>query len=144
MANTFAEDLTNARSLNANNASIYLPEGSPSYSFANNRIEVVPDEWLVRKDDELVEFTDLEFQILSNFAQNPGRLLRSIDIRDTIWGSWRDGMSDNILQVCVSNIRKKLGRDDLGDPKYGAIQTVRGVGYRAAKSLKPRPKEDIA
>jgi DNA-binding response OmpR family regulator len=44
--------------------------------------------------------------------------------------------STKTLDVHVSGLRKKLG-DDSSDPRY--VHTVRGVGFRFARSVEPDP-----
>jgi DNA-binding response OmpR family regulator len=65
-----------------------------------------------------------EFQLLSVFMANTGRILTRTRLYEGVWGSDYDGLS-NVLDVYVNYLRTKL-------EKGGAarvIHTVRGRGY---------------
>jgi two-component system, OmpR family, response regulator MtrA len=64
----------------------------------------------------------LEFELLTELAQNAGRVVTRDRLLDRVWGlSFAGGT--RTVDVHVAQLRKKLGRPDL-------IQTVRGIGYR--------------
>jgi two-component system OmpR family response regulator len=74
------------------------------------------------RGDERIEFTAMEWAVLSCLARQPGRIYSRGDI-DTHLAREGLGESDsNSLEVIVSRLRKKLG------PL--AISTHRGLGYR--------------
>ena len=76
-----------------------------------------------------VELTRTEYQLLELLMLNPRRVLPHSMIYDRVWG-YDFGPSSNALRVYVGYLRRKL--EDAGAPPL--IQTVRGVGLRAAGS----------
>lgn len=76
----------------------------------------------VSVDDNPVELTAIEFDLLKALAENRGRVLSREQLLDKVWGGEYFG-EIRVVDVHLGHIRQKLGRDDL-------IVTVRGVGYR--------------
>ena len=71
-----------------------------------------------------VELTQREFDLLSELLKAPGRVFTREILLSRIWGY--DFLGDErIVDSHIKNLRKKLNSD--------CIETVRGVGYRAAK-----------
>lgn len=75
--------------------------------------------WL---DDDRVELTTTEFDLLEALAANHGRVLNREQLLEKVWGYDYYGDA-RVVDVHVGHIRQKLGERDL-------IATVRGVGYR--------------
>jgi two-component system alkaline phosphatase synthesis response regulator PhoP len=73
-------------------------------------------------DDEEVELTAIEFDVLSVLAENPGIVLSREKILEKVWGYDYYGEL-RVVDVHVGHIRQKLGDENI-------IATVRGVGYR--------------
>lgn len=80
----------------------------------------------VIRNDEKVELTYTEFEILQLLAQNPGRVFSKEQIYDMVWNEPYAG-DYNIVMSHISHIREKI-EDDPSHPVY--IQTVWGVGYK--------------
>ncbi|MDP6444124.1 MAG: response regulator transcription factor [Pirellulaceae bacterium] len=76
-------------------------------------------------EDESLDLTSAEYDLLELLAQNAGRALSRNDIYMQIHGTRYDGL-DRSIDLRVSRLRKKLG-DDPTRPKR--IKSVRGVGY---------------
>jgi DNA-binding response OmpR family regulator len=70
---------------------------------------------------EPVDLTTIEFGLLSNLAQNAGRVLSREQLLENIWGHDYFGEL-RVVDVHISHIRQKIGS------QY--IETVRGVGFR--------------
>jgi DNA-binding response OmpR family regulator len=66
-----------------------------------------------------------EFRMLEFFARNAGLVLSREHLLERLWEYDFDG-SSNIVDVYVSQLRRKLRRAGAGD----VIQTVWGVGYK--------------
>ena len=82
----------------------------------------------VRVDDEPIELTTKEFELLRFLAERPGLALSRQQILDGVWGY--DWFGDaRTVDVHIAQVRKKLG-------DAVEITTVRGVGYRL-ESAKP-------
>jgi len=80
----------------------------------------------VWKDDEPVELTTIEFDLLHALAQHRGRVLSREQLLERVWGHDFYGEA-RVVDVHLGHIRKKLETDP-ANPKF--IITVRGVGYR--------------
>jgi len=74
----------------------------------------------VTRDDQPVQLTAREYSLVELLALHRGKLISRTLIYDHIFGE-DDSSLSNLVDVHVSNIRKKLGAD--------FIQTRRGQGY---------------
>ncbi|MCW2512595.1 MAG: PhoR family transcriptional regulator [Mycobacterium sp.] len=83
----------------------------------------------VRLDDAEIVLTRTEFDLLDALSSRPGKVLGRRQLIDIVWGDNWVG-NDNIVDVHVGHLRRKLG-DDLTQPRY--VTTVRGVGYRMGR-----------
>jgi DNA-binding response OmpR family regulator len=99
-------------------------ELSPPRRFGALRINV--DSREVHIDDTPIMLTRTEFDVLAALSSRPGTVLSRRQLLESVWGdSWVG--NDNIVDVHVGHLRRKLG-DDPSLPRY--VTTVRGVGYR--------------
>jgi two-component system OmpR family response regulator len=87
------------------------------------RIEVDPAAKIVRLDDKPIDVTAKEFALLEALVRRAGRIVSRGDLEGLLYG-FGAAVDSNAVEVHVSNLRRKLGRD--------AIETVRGLGYRIA------------
>ena len=104
-------------------------------SCIGNRTEILEyeDKYkrnVVREENE-IELTYTEFEILLLLAQNAGVVFSKEQIYDTVWKEPYFG-DYNIVMSHIRNIREKI-EDNPSKPIY--IQTVWGVGYRFNKNL---------
>ena len=74
-------------------------------------------------DDQPIELTYSEFQILHFLAVRPGWVFTRSQIVDAVRGD-NYPVTDRSVDVQIAGLRKKLGRFSTH------IETVRGVGYR--------------
>ena len=86
---------------------------------------------LVVRNENEIELTYTEFEILLLLAQNPGIVFSKEQIYDSVWKEPYFG-DYNIVMSHVRNIRETI-EDNPSKPIY--IQTVWGVGYRFNKNL---------
>lgn len=77
----------------------------------------------VTVDDETLDLTPTEFNLLAFFMDRPGRVLNREALLDNVWGS-DVFVTDRTVDTHVKRLRSKLGAG------ADAIETVRGVGYR--------------
>lgn len=82
-------------------------------------------------NNEEIELTNMEFEILSLLANNPGRVFSKEQIYNLVWKEPYYG-DYNIVMSHIHNIREKI-EDNPREPVY--IQTVWGVGYRFNRNL---------
>jgi len=73
-------------------------------------------------DDEPVELTATEFDLLRTLVEHRGMVLSREQLLQQVWGYDFYG-EERVVDVHVGHIRQKLGEDRF-------IVTVRGVGYR--------------
>jgi two-component system, OmpR family, alkaline phosphatase synthesis response regulator PhoP len=81
----------------------------------------------VTVDDQPVELTAVEFDLLRALAENRGRVLTREQLLEKVWGGQYFG-EIRVVDVHLGHVRQKLGRPEL-------IGTVRGVGYRFEDEL---------
>ena len=79
----------------------------------------------VTVDDEEVELTARECNLLELFMRSPDRIFSRAQILEHVWGFDFDPQT-NVVDVLVRRLRQKLDQDT-GNSR---IDTVRGVGYR--------------
>ncbi len=95
--------------------------GAPSIlSFRHIRID--PGSRQVWMNDQPVELTTIEFDLLKTLAEHRGMVLSREQLLEKVWGYNFFG-EDRVVDVHLGHIRQKLEAEDL-------IVTVRGVGYR--------------
>lgn len=82
----------------------------------------------VQHDDNTIELTKKEYEIIEFLSQNPGQVFDKEQIYEKIWGFDGEGDSKTVTEL-VRRIRNKLSvytNDEL-------IQTVWGFGYKWTK-----------
>ena len=89
---------------------------------------------LVVRNENEIELTYTEFEILLLLAQNAGIVFSKEQIYDSVWKEPYFG-DYNIVMSHIRNIREKI-EDNPSKPVY--IQTVWGVGYRFNQALQIR------
>jgi two-component system alkaline phosphatase synthesis response regulator PhoP len=89
-------------------------------SFKHIRIDIGARK--VSVDENPIELTAVEFDLLKTLAENRGRVLSRKQLLERVWGGEYFGEM-RVVDVHLGHVRQKLGREDL-------IATVRGVGYR--------------
>jgi two-component system KDP operon response regulator KdpE len=93
------------------------------------------ERFRVIRDGEEVRLTPKEFELLTFFAQHPGRVLTHRAILKAIWGPHAVDQPEH-LRVLVGSLRKKIEVDP-ANPRY--ILTEPWVGYRFADAASDRP-----
>ncbi len=73
------------------------------------------------RDGERIDLTAREWAVLEALALRPGRIVAKPDLERLVLG-FDTVLASNALEVHVSSLRRKLGRE--------LVQTVRGMGYR--------------
>ena len=84
----------------------------------------------VRRNGTEIPLTHTEFRLLVALANRPGRVLTREALLDEVWGY--DFLGDSrLVDVAVQRLRARIETNP-GDPEL--ILTVRGAGYKAARS----------
>jgi len=90
-----------------------------------NDITIHPDAYMVTKNDEEIELTHREFELLHYLAQHIGQVMTREHLLQTVWGY--DYFGDvRTVDVTVRRLREKI-EDNASHPGY--LVTRRGVGY---------------
>ena len=100
-------------------------ESAPIIQIGPLVIDVVGHE--VRRGDEAINLTPLEFELLKTLAISPQRVFSRVDLLDEVW-NYKFQEDARLVNVHVQRLRSKV-EDDPSNPKV--ILTVRGKGYRA-------------
>ena len=110
-------------------------------SFRADNLTVNYDSQEVRKGDQPVSLSAIEYRLLFQLVRNAGHIVPRETLLARVWGDeYRD--QTDYLKVYISRLRAKL-EDDPERPRL--ILTERGLGYRftragaAAGSLPPGP-----
>ena len=89
-------------------------------------LRLIPMQRRVMLDGERLDLKPKEFDLLALLLSNLDRVYTREELLDIVWGIEYAG-GTRTVDIHVQRLRKKLG------PKYqGMIQTVFGVGYKAA------------
>jgi DNA-binding response OmpR family regulator len=94
-------------------------------------LTIDPSRHEVRRGDQAIELTRVEFRLLSAILGADGRVLSRDQLLDAVYGHDAAEVLDRTIDVHIRRLRDKLN-DDPDAPRY--VQTVRGVGYRAART----------
>jgi len=92
-------------------------------------LSVDADAREVRRGDEAVALTRVEFDLLAVLTERPGTVLSRGQLGERIFGEAFEA-DDRTMDSHVKNLRRKLGSPP-GGGDY--VETVRGVGYRASR-----------
>jgi DNA-binding response OmpR family regulator len=101
-------------------------DAPPVLDFGALVIDVVKRR--VTLDGDPIELTAKEFDLLLQFARNPGRVYTRAQLLDLVWGYGHDGY-EHTVNSHINRLRNKLEKDS-ARPAY--ILTVWGVGYKFA------------
>jgi two-component system KDP operon response regulator KdpE len=91
-----------------------------------NDLEIDLNARTVKKNNELIKLTATEYNLISLFARNEGKVLTHQFLLRTVWGPGFISQSQ-YLRVYIAQIRKKI-ENDPNRPEY--LITESGVGYR--------------
>jgi DNA-binding response OmpR family regulator len=120
-----------------------LPETTPPpidpYKIADGRVRVDDRNHTVYVDDEPVDMPFLGYSLLAYLA-HPKRVNVAQSKQQLLTNVWQypkgkvPASAMTTVRVHLMRVRQALG-PELGDPEYGAIRTVRTVGYYAVSKF---------
>lgn len=84
-------------------------------------------------NQQAVELTNREFNLLEYLMRSPGRVFTRTQILEHVWG-YNFNPSTNVVDVCIQRIRKKI--EPIGGANW--LESMRGVGYRF-RQPEPQP-----
>ena len=99
----------------------------PTRAFLDLEIDLDARE--VTRDGTPISLTRVEFDLLTTLTERPGAVLSRGQLGERIYGE-AFAADDRTMDSHVKNLRRKLDRPSAGGDY---IETVRGVGYRAAR-----------
>jgi two-component system, OmpR family, response regulator MtrA len=82
---------------------------------------------VVKRGDEVISLTPLEFDLLAALARKPRQVFSRELLLEQVWG-YRHPADTRLVNVHVQRLRSKVERDA---ERPEVVITVRGVGYRA-------------
>ena len=102
---------------------------------ANKVLRVGPlridlDAHEVKRDDEKLSLTPLEFNLLCTLAAKPNLVFSREMLLDQVWG-YQYKADTRLVNVHIQRLRSKI-EEDPENPKY--VLTVRGAGYKAGQN----------
>ncbi len=91
-------------------------------------VEVDLPKMRAKVEGRTVDLTPTEFQLLTTFVREPGRVFTRGQLLDALHGVTIDSY-ERAIDAHVKNLRRKI-EPEVGRPRY--VLTVHGVGYRFA------------
>lgn len=98
--------------------------GNPNPLLQIKGLEIDLISHTVKQADSVIELTAREWTLFEALLQHPGVLLSRAQLEDHLY-AFGSEIESNTVEVHISRLRKKLGRD--------IIDTVRGRGYRIVR-----------
>lgn len=95
--------------------------GNPNPLLHIGRLSIDLNGHRVQLDNQDVSLTSKEWAVLAKLIVQPGSVVSKAQLEEALY-SFNDEIGSNTLEVYVSRLRKKLGKD--------SIETLRGIGYR--------------
>lgn len=94
----------------------------------NEDIKILNEERIVLKNNEVVELTPKEYEVLLLLAKNKGKVFSRSELLDKVWGF--DYLGDSrTVDIHIQRIRKKLDTHK----NLSIIETIFGIGYKLIK-----------
>lgn len=93
----------------------------------SGNLEIYTLEGKVKKDNEDVALTSLEYRLLLTLIKHPKQIMSRNIILEALWDMAGEFVDDNTLSVNIKRLREKI-EGDSAKPEY--IITVRGLGYK--------------
>jgi len=99
---------------------------SPDAAFRMGELEVDLSRRVVKRNDQEVRLTPIEYRLLATLIKHAGKVLTHSFLLKEVWGPAHEHDTP-YLRVYMAQLRQKL-EDDSSRPKY--FLTESGVGYR--------------
>ncbi len=89
-------------------------------------IDIEPNNFIVKKNGEIINLTAKEFNLLKLFITHPGKVYTKVQLYREIWDD--NFLNDeNVVNVQIRRLREKI-ENNPSEPEY--IKTIWGIGYR--------------
>ena len=100
------------------------PESPEVFRFGNTEVDFARCE--VRRGQDTIDLSALEFKLLTAFVRSRGRVLTREQLLDAAWG--RDvSLNDRVVDNHIVSLRRKI-EPDPERPQF--LVNIRGLGYR--------------
>ena len=103
------------------------PISEPNKVLKIGPLKIDLDAHEVKRDDEKLSLTPLEFNLLCTLAARPNLVFSREMLLDQVWG-YQYKADTRLVNVHIQRLRSKI-EEDAENPKY--VLTVRGAGYKA-------------
>ncbi len=90
-------------------------------------IEISVSSHIVKRGDETLSLTPLEFDLLLALARKPKQVFTREKLLEEVWG-YRHAADTRLVNVHVQRLRAKV---EIDPERPEIVMTVRGVGYKA-------------
>lgn len=100
--------------------------------FEFNSIEIDFKARTVRKNDQVLDLTLKEIDILKMLIENPNRAFSKKQLYLVVWGEEYTELADNTINVHIKRLRNKI-EESPKNPEI--IETVYAFGYRLGQSV---------
>ena len=108
-------------------ARIRRTDEAPTQVLVVGDLEIDVNGHMVRRGEEVLSLTPLEFDLLVCLARKPGQVFTREVLLQEVWG-YRHAADTRLVNVHVQRLRAKVERDP---ERPDIVLTVRGVGYKA-------------
>jgi len=126
-----AELVLRVKSILRRSATVAATTERPAPVLRHGDLAIDPARHEVRRGEQVIDLTRVEFRLLQSILAADGRVLSRDQLLDAVYGHEAAEVLDRTIDVHIRRLRDKLD-DDPESPRY--VQTVRGVGYRAART----------
>jgi len=111
------------RAAMTSNAALQAPSCN---TLTHGKIEIDVQQHTVTADNQEVELTAKEFELLLLFMQNPGQVFRRSELLDQVWGYNHAGY-EHTVNSHINRLRKKI---EINPAEPDHIITIWGIGYK--------------
>lgn len=108
-------------------------EGTPQHVIQVGSLQLDCISRSLNCNEQSVELTSREFTLLEYLMRSPSQVFTRGQLLEHVWGYDFDPCT-NVVDVCIKRIRRKIASLESAGKMVGAIESVRGTGYR----LSPR------
>lgn len=105
-------------------------ENNKSFEYSDIKIDF--SARTVRKNDQVLDLTLKEIDILKTLLENPNRAFSKKQLYLVVWGEEYSELADNTINVHIKRLRDKIEENP---KKPEIIETVYAYGYRLGKPV---------
>ena len=103
------------------------PERAVGYNFEFGDLEVNLSELKVSREEQEIEITKREGEIVRFFAANANRIISRDELYKEVWGESMSELGTRTVDMHIAKLRGKIEKNT-AEPEI--IKTIRGAGYK--------------